>query len=122
MIFAALTLIATGLWFLNRRNAAQREERYQAVLASYTANLKAGMNRETVEHYLQSHGMQFRQMCCVASFSGEGANLEEAGWDDLVKVGEETAPRICGKSNVYIAFEFSPKSPDELQIQTIQIP
>jgi hypothetical protein len=55
------------------------------------------MNRETVEHYLQSHGMQFRQMCCVASFSDEGANLEEPGWDDLAKVGAET-PWICGKA------------------------
>lgn len=110
LIFAAAILIATGLWFSNRLKAAQREHRYQTALTSYAANLKPGMNRERVEHYLQNHGTQYRQMCCVS----ERASLVEGGWDDLVKIGEETAPWICGKSNVYIAFEFNPKSPGEL--------
>lgn len=39
---------------------------------------------------------------------------QEAGWDDLVKIGEESAPWFCRANNVYVAFEFKPKSKGEL--------
>ena len=41
-------------------------------------------------------------------------NSVEAGWDDLVKIGEESVPWFCSENNVYIAFQFNPKSTGEL--------
>jgi hypothetical protein len=72
------------------------------------------MNRGQVERYLQTNGAQFRQMCCVANFRGKYVSLKGAGWDDLVKIAEESAPFFCSENNVYIAFEFNPKSQGEL--------
>jgi len=34
-------------------------------------------------------------------------------YDDLVKIGQEKAPWFCSEHNVYIAFEFNPKSEGE---------
>jgi len=110
---AATALAAIGIFLLqtvqNRRKAAQREQRYQMVLASYAANLKPGMNRDKVEHYLHSNGIEFRQMCCVS----EHASLIGSGWDDLVKIDEQPLAWVCKANNVYIAFEFSPKTQGE---------
>ena len=53
-------------------------------------------------------------MCCVANFRHQYVSLERAGWDDLVKIAEESAPFVCAENNVYIAFEFNPKSQGEL--------
>jgi hypothetical protein len=36
------------------------------------------------------------------------------GWDDLVKIGQEPVPFVCSENNVYVAFEFSPKTASEL--------
>ena len=33
--------------------------------------------------------------------------------DDLVKIGAESTPWFCSENNVYIAFEFNPKSHGE---------
>jgi len=52
-------------------------------------------------------------MCCVANFKGEHVSLVGAGWDALVKIGEESTPWFCSENNVYIAFEFNPKSHGE---------
>jgi hypothetical protein len=118
MIVAAATLVSIGLWFAqhvrDRHEAAKREAGYQTLLAQYAVYLKPGMNREQVERYLQTNGKKFRQMCCVASFRGEHADLRGAGWDDLVKIAEESVPFICRENNVYIAFEFNPKAQGEL--------
>jgi len=118
MILAAAALITLSLWFVqnvrNRRKVAEREARYQIVLDQYAVDLKPGMNREQVERYLQTNGTRFRQMCCVATFRGVHASLVSSGWDDLVKIGEETAPWFCSENNVYIALEFNPKSQGEL--------
>jgi hypothetical protein len=118
IIVLAAAMVAISLWFAhhvrNRRRAAQREARYQTVLAQYSLELKRGMTREEVERNLQTSGTRFKQMCCVANFRGEYVGLHGAGWDDLVKIAEENAPFICSENNVYIAFEFNPKSPSEL--------
>jgi hypothetical protein len=53
-------------------------------------------------------------MCCVANFRGQIRERKGAGYDDLVKIGEESAPWFCSENNVYIAFEFNPKSRGEL--------
>ncbi len=41
-------------------------------------------------------------------------NHQGAGYDDLVKIGQESAPWFCAENNVYVAFEFNPKSQGEL--------
>jgi len=117
MIAAATAVIAISLWFVqhvrDRRDAAARESGYQTVLAQYTVELKPGMTREQVERHLQNNGKGFKQMCCVANFKGEHVSFDRAGYDDLVKIAEESAPFVCSENNVYIAFEFNPKSQGE---------
>jgi hypothetical protein len=118
MIAAAIALIGFSTWLVphvrERHRAAEREARYQTVLAKYTHELEPGTSREQVERHLQTDGRRFRQMCCVANFRGQYVNLKGAGYDDLVKIGEESAPWFCSENNVYIAFEFNPKSHVEL--------
>ena len=118
IIVAAVAAIAIALRFVqhvrDRREAALRERGYQTVLAQYAAELKPGFTREHVERYLQTNGKRFRQMCCVANFKGEHVSIDGAGYDDLVKIAEENVPFICRANNVYIAFEFNPKSQREL--------
>jgi len=118
MVVAAAVAIAVSLWFWqhvrNRHAAAEREKGYQAVLAQYTVELKPGMTRQQVERRLQTNGKRFKQMCCVANFKGEHLGLDRSGYDDLIRIAEESAPFFCSESNVYIAFEFNPKSQGEL--------
>jgi hypothetical protein len=71
------------------------------------------MTRWQVEQHLQRDGSRFRQMCCVANSKGKHVSLVGTGWDDLVKIGEESTPWFCSENNVYIAFEFNPKTHDE---------
>jgi hypothetical protein len=121
VIVAAAAVIATSLWFArharDRHAALERERGYHNVLAQYTVELNPGMTREQVERYLRTDGKSFRQMCCVANFKGEHVSLDRAGYDDLVKIAQESAPFVCAENNVYIAFEFNPKSQGE-QSQT----
>jgi hypothetical protein len=117
-IIAATGVMFFGLWLVQhvreRHKAAEREAYYQTILAKYTSELKPGMSREQVEQRIQSDGKWFGQMCCVANIRGQYTSSVEAGWDDLVKIGEESPPWFCSENNVYIAFEFNPKSPGEL--------
>jgi hypothetical protein len=117
-IIAATGVMFFGLWLVQhvreRHKAAEREAYYQTILAKYTSELKPGMSREQVEQRIQSDGKRFGQMCCVANIRGQYTSSVEAGWDDLVKIGEESPPWFCSENNVYIAFEFNPKSPGEL--------
>jgi hypothetical protein len=117
VIAAAIALIVIGLGLVQHvreeHKAAEREAYYQTVLAKYASELRPGMSREQIEQRLQTSGKRFNQMCCVANFRGEHASLVGSSWDDLVKIGEESAPWICSENNVYIAFEFNPKSQSE---------
>ena len=117
MIVAVVVLIVLGSWLgqhlRERRKAAEREAQYQTLLAKYTSELKPGMSREQVEQHLQINGKRFSQMCCVANFRGEHASFIGSSWDDLLKIGEESTPWFCSENNVYIAFEFNPKSQGE---------
>jgi hypothetical protein len=118
MVVAGVAVIAISFWFMqhvrDRRQEAEREKGYEAVLAQYAVQLKPGMPREQVERYFQTNGKRFKQMCCVANFKGEHVSFDRAGYDDLVKIAEESAPFVCSENNVYIAFEFNPKSQGEL--------
>ena len=117
-IVGAVTAIIVVLWFVkhgrDRHLAAKRESGYQIVLGQYGIELKPGMTREQVERYLRSNGRRFKQMCCVANFKGEFVSFDRAGYDDLVKIADERVPFVCNENNVYIAFEFNPKSQGEL--------
>jgi hypothetical protein len=118
MTIAAIALIGFSTWLVQhvreRHKAAEREASYQTVLAKYMSELKPGTTREQVERHLQANGIRFRQMCCVANFRDQYVSLKGAGYDDLVKIGKESAPWFCSENNVYIAFEFNPKSQGEL--------
>jgi hypothetical protein len=117
MIVAVVVLIVLGSWLgqhlRERRKAAEREAQYQTLLAKYTSELKPGMSREQVEQHLKINGERFSQMCCVANLRGEHASFVGSSWDDLLKIGEESTPWFCSENNVYIAFEFNPKSQGE---------
>ena len=117
MIVAAAAVIAISLWFVqhirDRHEAAERESTYQTVLAQYAVEVKPGMTREQVERHLQTNGKGFKQMCCVTNFKGKYVGFDRAGYDDLVKIAGESVPFFCSENNVYIAFEFNPKSAGE---------
>jgi hypothetical protein len=117
LIAASAAAVAIGVGFAvevqDRHAKAERERRYQAVLAQYAVELKPGMTREQVETYLHINGKGVRQMCCVASFKGEYVSLDQAAYDDLVRIATESAPWVCSENNVYIAFQFNPKSQSE---------
>jgi hypothetical protein len=118
IIVAAGAAVAISLGFVqhvrNRRAEAEREKSYHTVLAQYAAELKPGMTREQVERHLHANGKRFKQMCCVANFKEEQVSFDRAGYDDFVTIATERAPFVCRESNVYIAFEFNPKSQGEL--------
>jgi len=118
MIVAAAAVCAIGLLFLrhirDRHDAAEREIGYQTVQGQYAIELKPGATRDNVERHLQTKGKTFRQMCCVAILKSQYVSFDRAGYDDLVKIAEESAPFFCRENNVYIAFEFNPKSEDEV--------
>jgi hypothetical protein len=118
MIVAAVAVIAISPWLVHYvrewHEAAEREGGYHTVLAQYTVELKPGMTREQVERHLQTNGKRFKQMCCVANFKGEYVSFDRAGYDDLIKIAEESASFVCSENNVYIALEFNPKSQGEL--------
>src|ERR1700752_925810 len=111
-------VMVVSLWLVQhvreRHKGAEHEAYYKTVLTEYASELKPGMTRERVELHLQSNGKRFRQMCCVAALRGEHVDGSDAGWDDLVKIGEDSVPWFCNQNNVYIAFEFNPKSFGEL--------
>jgi len=117
MVVAVAVVIVFGFWLghhlRERHKAAEREAQYQTLLAKYTSEFKPGMSRDQVEQHLQKNGKRFEQMCCVANFRGEHASFIGSSWDDLLKIGEESAPWFCSENNVYIAFEFNPKSQGE---------
>jgi hypothetical protein len=118
VIVAAVALVLSGAWLAHdvreRHKAAEREAYYQIVLSRFTTELNVGMTRREVESHLKTSGKSFSQMCCVAAHRGEHVNFVGSGWDDLVKIGQESAPWFCSKKNVYVAFEFNPKSEHEL--------
>jgi hypothetical protein len=118
IVGTAAAVIVITVWFVqhmrDRREQAERDSGYQIVLTGYAVVLKPGMTRDQVERYLQTNGKRFNQMCCVANFKGEHVNLDRAGYDDLLKIAGERVPFICAENNIYIAFEFNPKSQGEL--------
>jgi hypothetical protein len=111
-----LGLIVVGIWLTHhlreKHNSAKREAWYQTVLAESKSAFKPGTPRGEVEQHFRVHHTQFKHMCCVANYRGQPVTLS-ATYDDLVKIGQEKAPWFCSEHNVYIAFEFNPKSQGE---------
>src|ERR1022692_3864681 len=105
--FSSKWILSHSTWYKSRRSR-------QTVLAQYGFELRPGMTRDQVERYFQMNGKRFKQMCCVANFEGKYVSFDRAGYDDLVKIAEESVPFVCSENNVYIAFEFNPKSQGEL--------
>jgi hypothetical protein len=103
LVLLVVSLFAFGLRHeLKKRAQARREAAYQSALRSYTEVLKPVMTRKEVEDYLHGRSVQFRQMCCVDAMELS----KRKSWDDLVKIGEESAPWFCSENNVYLAFQF----------------
>ena len=71
---------------------AKRETTYQAALRSYNQILKPGMKRKEVEDYLRVNKTEFLQM-----------SLD----DDLTKIGEDEPTWVCGRTGVYVKFQFT---------------
>jgi hypothetical protein len=114
IILAAVAIVAISLWIhqhvRDQRASAERESGYQTLLAQNATKFKPGMTRDQVERQLQTDGKRFRQMCCAALYRGQKVTFDREGFDDLVKIAEESVPWFCRENNVYIAFEFYPKS------------
>ena len=110
-----LTLIVVGLAVfgvyhsLEKRAEGRREIAYQLALRSYSQlalrsysqRFKPGVTRKEVEDYLRSRNIGFRQMCRIDH------RFSQSVWDDLTKIGHESAPWFCSQNNVYVAFQFA---------------
>jgi hypothetical protein len=97
-----VVLIALGIYAIQRSLARRAEQKrlaeYQRVTKEYADTLPVGISRVEVENYLRTRGRRFQQSCCVG--------VPRNAWADLIKIGEESAPWYCSRSNVYVAFEF----------------
>ena len=67
------------------------------------------MTRKEVEDYLRARNANYQHICCVAA---RKLSIRHS-WDDLVKIGEESAPWFCSKNNVYLAFQFIDHDPQQ---------
>jgi len=84
----------------------QREDRYQAALASYSEVLKPGMTRKEVEDYLRAKNVTFEHII--------GHGLDDPGpWADLIRIGHEHHPWYCEAHNVYVAIHFTKTEPHD---------
>jgi len=70
---------------------AKREAAYQSNLRSYNQVLKPGMKRKTVEDYLRFNKTEFLRLSL----------------DDLTKIGEDEPTWVCGRTGVYVKFQFT---------------
>ncbi len=70
---------------------AKREMAYQSTLRSYNQVLKPGMKRKTVEDYLRFNKTEFLRLSL----------------DDLTKIGEDEPTWVCGRTGVYVKFQFT---------------
>ena len=96
-----LILVVAPLTFLGVRHEmrvraesrarANRETTYQAAVRSYSQILKPGVTRKEVENYLRFNRVEFLRLSL----------------DDITKIGEDQAANwFCGKSDVYVKFQF----------------
>ncbi len=69
----------------------KRETTYQAALRSYSQILKPGMKRKAVEDYLRFNKTEFLRLSL----------------DDLTKIGEDEPTWVCGRTGVYVKFQFT---------------
>ena len=102
-----LALVVVGLvafcgpHLLEKRAQQKREIAYELALRSYSEHFRPGMTRKEVEDHLRGRNIGFQQMCCVDDkLSSKGV------WDDITKIGKESAPWFCSENNVYVAFQF----------------
>lgn len=109
MLFALIVLVGGILWGVHRHTAAEQQRvnagLYAKAVASYAEMLKPGMTRKEVEAYLRANNIEFHQMCCVVWKKPKNS------WDDLIEIGQEPAPFVCGKHAVYAALVFSDSTP-----------
>jgi hypothetical protein len=69
---------------------AKREMAYQSTLRSYNKALKLSMKRKEVEDYLRFNKTEFLRLSL----------------DDLTKIGEDEPTWVCGRTGVYVKFQF----------------
>jgi len=103
LLFLALFLIVLGAGvfrYARARAQERREVTYQSLLRSYSQTFTPGMTRKDVEASLRRDGKTLQQMCCMDS------SRRSSAYDDLTKIGDESAPWFCSQHNVYIGFEF----------------
>lgn len=109
LIFGVLALIVVGKWLTQHLREKQNEAaRYEMALAECRRAFKPGTTRSEVEQHFRTHRTQLKHMCCVTK-----TETPSATYDDLVKIGQESAPWFFCEHNVYVAFEFNPKSQGE---------
>jgi hypothetical protein len=125
LLFLALFLIVLGAGvfrYARARAQKRREVTYQSLLRSYSQTFTPGMTRKDVEASLRRDGKTLQQMCCMDS------SRRSSAYDDLTKIGDESAPWFCSQHNVYIGFEFNaveshegPKAIDSDRLTTVRI-
>jgi hypothetical protein len=110
---AVLSLVAVRS-YIKSTEQQSREAVYESKVRAYSEAFKPGLSRNEVEALLRGRGEGFLQLCCI----GE----ERFAYADLVKIGEEAAPWICSKQDVYVALEFRASSLEEIAKGPIVLP
>lgn len=105
LLVLSVLLLAWGVVTHQSRKeqARRRAAAYEATLREYSAVLKRGMTRKTVEDYLRKQNAGFTHSCCMGA--------SHNAWDTLVKIDEEKPPWFCSEQYVYVGFEFVSDAP-----------
>ena len=92
-----VALVATWLAY-SKITQARRDASYQVAIVPFNRDLRIGMDRSEVKHYLNSHSI----ICNTVRYGGSDGDTCE------IKIGEEPDGIFYDPWTVYIALEFSP--------------
>lgn len=93
----AVLVVLVAVWEAHARiTQGRRDASYRNRMAPYQHDLRLGMEKEEVDHYLQVHGTP----CYPVYYGGTDGETCE------IKIAEEPDWLFCDRWTIYVAFEF----------------
>lgn len=102
VVLVVVVLAYSAFGVVKAHNKRKLAADTQAALLHYSQNLRPGLTRGEVEHYLQEHHTRFSERCC---------SVGRRAFSTLVVVGNDDAPWYCSEVPVYVLFEFTAHAP-----------
>ena len=100
ILVAVLVLVFLGIILFRTRSRSterKREAEYQAVVATYSRDLRPGATREDVEEYIRRRGAQPER---------DQQPLPPITNDIVVRLGEDPSPWYCSRQVAYLLLKF----------------